>query len=123
MLYSSTVLFIGGVVNSLTLRMASSALTHHPPTFTLVGQTKGGPAQGTWTRDGTRLSQSLFFSIHDAFDRTNNDYTQVIPLKFTLIVRGTFPGVYGLSVSNRDSRSSMARNITIEGTAVSFSEF
>ncbi len=80
-----------------------------PPTFTLYGDTGGGPpVEYTWTRDGVVITNDGSYSI---FIMINNDAFY----RSTLIVTGILPGVYQYSVNNKATHTSMNRDLIIEG--------
>ncbi len=94
------------------------------PTFTLYGDTGGGPpVDHTWTRNGVVItnggSYSISFSINcDAgrftIERLVNSY-----YRSTLIVTGALLGVYRYSVNNRATPTSVDRDINIQGNNLS----
>ncbi len=83
-----------------------------PPTFTLYGDTGGGPpVEYTWTRNGVVITNNSSYSISIWINNYNNAF-----YRSTLIVTGVLPGVYQYSVNNRATPTSVDRDINIEGT-------
>ena len=89
-----------------------------PPSFTLTGDTDGGPPETyNWTRNGAPITNGGSFSISigvngvtdpSAYDRSR--------YRSTLTVTGTQPGMYRYSVSNRATPNTLTSNIiNIEG--------
>jgi hypothetical protein len=97
--------------------ISSSSFLTDPPTFTLVGETSGGPPTTyTWTRDGVEITDSSPFSI--SLSLTSDDAMRYMdaPYESTLTVRGRYPGVYEYGVTNRATTSTITNSINIEGT-------
>ncbi len=91
-----------------------------PPTFTLYGNTSGGPpVEYTWTRNNAVITNNDSYSISI---ETNNDAGQFTIERYsnafyrsTLIVTGVLPGVYQYSVYNKATPSSVDRDFYIDG--------
>ena len=97
-----------------------------PPSFTLIGDTTGGPPEtSTWTRNGVTISDSGSYSISltvPGVTSTNTNVLRDISLIFqqshyrsTLTVTGNLPGVYVYSVNNRAMSAPRTASFTIEG--------
>ena len=100
-----------------------------PPSFTLIGDTRGGPPEiSTWTRNGEVISDNDSYSISLAVNEVNridvfmDDFDDAIlrqsRYRSTLIVTGNLPGVYVYSVINRAMSTPRTASFTIEGTQV-----
>ena len=96
-----------------------------PPSFTLVGDTTGGPPEtSTWTRNGVTISDGGSYSISltvpgvDRFGvfRLDTQIFQQSRYRSTLTVTGNLPGVYVYSVINRAMSAPRTASFTIEGT-------
>ena len=98
-----------------------------PPSFTLIGDTRGGPPEiSTWTRNGEVISDNDSYSTTlkvnevDRIDVYEDDFDDRIlrqtRYRSTLTVTGNLPGVYVYSVSNRVMSAPMTASFTIEGT-------
>ena len=98
-----------------------------PPSFTLVGDTTGGPPEtSTWTRNGVTISDGGSYSISLTVPGVTEYFlfnldTQIFQqsrYRSTLTVIGNLPGVYVYSVINRAMSRSTPRtaSFTIEGT-------
>jgi hypothetical protein len=94
------------------------------PTFTLVGETSGGPPTTyTWTRDGVEITNSSSDSISLSLntvpmepDTPENRIAYLGSLyRSTLTVTGIFPGVYQYSASNRATATPSTESFNIEG--------
>ena len=97
----------------------------NPPSFTLSGDTTGGPPETTtWTRNGMTISDGGSYSISltvPGVDRTDvfNLDTQIFQqsrYRSTLTVTSNLPGVYVYSVINRAMSAPRTASFTIEGT-------
>jgi hypothetical protein len=97
------------------------------PTFTLVGETSGGPPTTyTWTRDGVEITNSSSDSISLSLntvpmepDTPENRIAYLGSLyRSTLTVTGIFPGVYQYSASNRATATPSTASFNIEGTYI-----
>ena len=97
-----------------------------PPSFTLRGDTRGGPPQiSTWTRNGEVISDNDSYSISLAVNEVNRidvfnaSFDEAIleqsRYRSTLTVTGNLPGVYVYSVINRAMSTPRTASITIEG--------
>ena len=114
--------FLDGGISINQVSLSSSSFLTDPPTFTLVGETSGGPPTNyTWARDGEVITDdgpyNISLSLNDSNPRRFMDSLYVS----TLTVTGRYPGVYGYSVTNRATVTSgtvspLTNNITIEGT-------
>ena len=103
----------------------------NPPSFTLVGDTTGGPPEtSTWTRNGVTISDGGSYSISLTVPGVTSSGTsdliavsqifQQSRYRNTLTVTGNLPGMYVYSVINRAMHMSAPRNasFTIEGTDI-----
>ena len=97
-----------------------------PPSFTLRGDTRGGPPEiSTWTRNGEVISDNDSYSISLAVNGVNridvfeDDFDNRIlrqsRYRSTLTVTGNLPGVYVYSVINRAMSAPRTASFTIEG--------
>ena len=97
-----------------------------PPSFTLIGNTTGGPPEtSTWTRNGVNISDGGSYSIsltvpgvpsRDAESlNVVNQIFQQSRYHSTLTVTGNLPGVYVYSVINRAMSEPRTASFTIEG--------
>ena len=98
-----------------------------PPSFTLIGDTRGGPpVTNTWTRNGEVISDGASYSIFLAVNEVNridvfeDDFDDRIlrqtRYRSTLTVTGNLPGVYVYSVINRAMSLPRTASFTIEGS-------
>ncbi len=94
-----------------------------PPTFTLNGDTGGGPpVEYTWTRNGAVIINNGSYNVsiglnHDAAQYTSDvDILSHALYRSTLIVTGVLPGVYQYSVNNEATHSSVNRRFNTEGS-------
>ena len=99
-----------------------------PPSFTLIGDTTGGPPEtSTWTRNGVTISDinggsysisltvpgvtssgtSYLWAVSEIFQQSR--------YRSTLTVTGNLPGVYVYSVINRATSAPRTDSFTIEG--------
>ena len=101
-------------------------LISDPPSFTLRGDTRGGPPEiSTWTRNGEMISDGGSYSISLEVNEVNRidvfevDFDDAIlrqsRYRSTLTVTGNLPGVYVYSVINRAMSAPRTANFTIEG--------
>ena len=106
-----------GAILSVTVTIASSSFTSDPPTFTLFGDTNGGPPTNyTWTRNNVTITDSSSFRTSIMLNRTHDTQGYLIgSYRSTLTVMGRLPGIYQYSVSNRATLDMMTSNIIIEG--------
>ena len=97
-----------------------------PPSFTLIGDTRGGPpVTHTWTRNGEVISDGGSYIISVAVNEVNridvfeDDFDdrilQQTRYRSTLTVTGNLPGVYVYSVINRAMSAPRTASFTIEG--------
>ena len=97
-----------------------------PPSFTLIGDTTGGPPEtSTWTRNGVTISDGGSYSISLTVPGVtsvnvsrlilDNQIFQQSRYRSTLTVTGNLPGVYVYSVINRAMSAPRTANFTIEG--------
>ena len=97
-----------------------------PPSFTLIGDTRGGPpVTSTWTRNGIEISDGGSYNISLAVNEVNridvfeDDFDNRILVqsryRSTLTVTGSLPGVYVFSVINRAMSAPRTASFTIEG--------
>ncbi len=93
-----------------------------PPTFTLYGNTSGGPpVEYTWTRNGAVITNNGSYSIsitNIAGCLNRNWFFNLFCnalYRSTLIVTGVLPGVYQYSVNNKATPTSVNRDFNIEG--------
>ena len=99
------------------MSLSPSSFLTDPLTFTLVGDTRGGPpTTHTWTRNGEKISNGGSFSVYIAMDENDASRFRESVYRSTLTVTGRLPGVYQYSVTNRAMTDSMNGNISIEGT-------
>ena len=114
--------------------VSSSSFLTDPPTFTVVGETSGGPPTSyTWTRNGVEITDggpfNISLSLKESSPRRFRDSLYVS----TLTVTDRYPGVYGYNVTNRaTTRLSLplfafvplvlTDNITIEGIVYSYTD-
>ena len=98
-----------------------------PPSFTLIGDTRGGPPEiSTWTRNGEVVSDNDSYSISLVVNEVNrinvfeDDFNDSIlrqsRYRSTLTVTGNLPGVYVYSVINRAMSVPRTASFAIEGT-------
>ena len=101
-----------------------------PPSFTLIGDTRGGPpVTNTWTMNGEAISDGGSYSISlevpgvdtiDVYEKMFNDAIfRQSRYHSTLTVTGNLPGVYVYSVINRAMSAPKTSSFTIEGMQVS----
>ena len=104
-------------------------LTADPSSFTLIGDTRGGPPEiSTWTRNGQVISDSDSYSISLEVNEVNridvfmDDFDDRVlrqsRYRSTLTVTGNLPGVYVYSVINRALSTPRTTNFTIEGIGI-----
>ena len=97
-----------------------------PPSFTLIGDTRGGPpVTNTWTRNGEVISDCGSYSISLAVNEVNridvyyydfdNQILRQSRYRSILTVTGNLPGVYVYSVINRAMSAPRTASFTIEG--------
>ena len=122
-------LLIGvGNINMNTVSLVDPSFMADPPSFTLIGDTIGGPPVAKkWTRNGQVISDGGSYSISlevpgvnriDLFSSSFNDLIlQESHYRSTLTVTGNLPGVYVYSVINRAMSAPRTASFTIEGMA------
>ena len=104
-----------------------------PPSFTLLGNTRGGPPEiSTWTRNGEVISDNDSYSISLVVNEVNRidvfatDFDDAIlrqsRYRSTLTVTGNLPGVYVYSVINRAMSAPRTASFTIEGIGIDTAE-
>ncbi len=106
-----------GAIDQSTVTLNSSFMAT-PPTFTLYGDTGGGPpaVEYTWTRNGDVITNndSYSISIDDAGQFTIERYYNAY-YRSTLIVTSVLPGVYQYSVNNKATPCSVDRDFNLQG--------
>ena len=97
--------------------ITSSSFIAASPSFTLAGDTEGGPPETyTWTRNGAPITNNDSFSISIGVNGATDKNAYVNSrYRSTLTVTGTLPGMYQYSVSNRATNNTLTSNINIEG--------
>ena len=95
------------------------------PSFTLIGNTIGGPPEtSTWTRNGVTIdggSYSISLTVPGVTSTATRDLIAVNQIfkqsryHSTLTVTGNLPGVYVYSVINRAMSAPRTASFTIEG--------
>ena len=116
-----------GAINMNTASLLVSSFMADPPSFTLIGDTSGGPpVNSTWTRNGEVISDGGSYRISLAVNEVNTfrvgnsdlfdgAILQESRYRSTLTVTGNLPGVYVYSVINRAMSAPRTANFTIEG--------
>ena len=100
--------------NNVSLSSSSSFLTD-PPTFTLFGDTSGGPPTTyIWIRNGQIISNSASYSISIQVNEDISARFRESHYRSRLTVTGRLPGLYAYTVVNR-ATSTRNNVITIEG--------
>ena len=101
-----------------------SAFGNDPPTFTLRGDTSGGPPETyIWRRNGQEISDGYTYSIsirvNDVFSRIPTSMTATVNqesrYRSTLVVTGDQPGVYEYSATNRATNATVVDSFNIQG--------
>ena len=106
--------------NQISLSPSSSFLTD-PPTFTLFGDTKGGPPTiYTWTRNGQVISSNASYSISIQVNEDSTARFRQSQYRSRLTVTGRLPGVYQYSVTNRAMSTMRTSSFNIEGEKSSY---
>ena len=116
-----------GAINTSSISLMDSSFMVDPPSFTLIGDTTGGPPEtSTWTRNGVTISDGYSYSISltvpGVTSRDTSDLRDVSQIfqqsryRSTLTVTGNLPGVYVYSVINRAMSTPRTCSFTIEGT-------
>ncbi len=114
-----------GAITENEVTLQSSSFMATSPTFTLYGDTGGGPpVEYTWTRNGAVIPNNDSYIISITLngpvstsirDRLSNAFYRSI-----LIVTGVLPGVYQYSVNNKATPTSMDGNFSIEGNRYTY---
>ncbi len=109
-----------GAITQSTVTLNSSSFTATPPTFTLYGDTGGGPpVEYTWTRNGAVITNNgsyhTYFELNTDATRFTGEQLSNAFYRSPLIVTGVLPGAYRYSVNNKVTPTSMDRDINIEG--------
>ena len=118
-----------GVINTSSISLVDPSFMADPPSFTLVGDTTGGPPEtSTWTRNGVTISDGGSYNISLTVPgvtsketsqlRAVNQIFQQSHYRSTLTVIGNLPGVYVYSVINRAMSAPRNASFTIEGIYV-----
>ncbi len=120
MTLSVSLYIVRGAITQNTVTRVSSSFMATPPTFTLYGDTGGGPpVEYTWTRNGVVItnggSYNIFIGINNDAGQYTNEILSNAYYRSTLIVTGVLPGVYQYSVNNKAMPTSVDRDINIEG--------
>ena len=98
------------------MSLSSSSFLAGPPTFTLMGETRGGPPTTFhWRRNGVEITNSGSTTISISLKNVEERFTESVYVS-TLVVRGNLPGVYQYSVTNRAMTNSREDSFVIEGT-------
>jgi len=102
--------------NQVSSSFSFDSIQADPPTFTLRGDTSGGPPESyTWRRNGEEIVANSSYNISIAVNGLSSNAHQNALYRSTLIVTGRFPGVYEYSVINRAMSERLLHNIIIEG--------
>ena len=87
-----------------------------PPTFSLVGESFGGPPTTfTWRRNGAVITANSSHGISIAAEERAYHESRY---RSTLTVTGHFPGEYQYSVTNRATTSTINRRFSIESKLI-----
>ncbi len=106
----------GSITSSPQISLQSSSFGSNPPTFTLAGDTSGGPPTTyTWTRNGEVITDGVPYSISIAVNGNSETVYQESRYRSTLTVSGTLPGLYEYSVTNRATTTTRTSSFNIEG--------
>ncbi len=97
-----------------------------PPTFTLYGDTGGGPpVEYSWTKNGAVITNGGSYNIFIGINIGNHEAGQFrfdiflnAFYRSTLIVTGVLPGVYQYSVNNKATPNRVDRNFNIQGIII-----
>ena len=99
----------GVIITNEVVLVDSAFHDINPPTFTLQGDTSGGPpVTYSWRRNGQELSDggaySISIRVNDVFKRNSHNSgtrtaNQESLYRSTLVVTGDLPGVYEYSVT------------------------
>ena len=102
---------LDGIITTNNVTLSSSSFGAVPPSFTLVGETRGGPPTSyTWTRNGATITTGISISLKNVPER----FLESVYVS-TLVVTGNLPGVYQYSVTNRAMSNSRDSSFIIEG--------
>ena len=111
-----------GVITSNEVSLSSSSFMADPPTFTLYGDTSGGPPETRmWTRDGQVItdddSHNISIAVNGgtATSSPSYDVRRNCHYRSTLAVRGNLPGVYQYSAGNRVTNPMVMDSFNIGG--------
>ena len=105
-----------GVITTNRLSLSSSSFLTDPPTFTLFGDTSGGPPTTyTWTRNDQVISNNASYNISIHAQVNNTSVRMSSQYRSILTVTGRLPGVYQYSVTNRATSAMITNSTTIEG--------
>ena len=115
--------FIGrGVVEIDEVFLFSSSCMSDPPTFTLFGNTSGGPPTTyIWTRNGQVITNDASYTIAIQVNRGAGARFAHSLYRSILTVTGRLPGVYQYSVTNRATSGMVTDQFMIEGKLYSLS--
>ena len=130
--FSLGVISIDTTIDNRNIRLVD-LLMADPPSFTLLGDTRGGPPEiSTWTRNGEVINDNDSYSISLAVYEVNRidvfavDFDDAIlqqsRYRSTLTVTGNLPGVYVYSVMNRAMSAPRTASFTIEGIGIDTAE-
>ena len=110
----------GAITNNQVSLSSSSSFLTDPPTFTLFGDTRGGPPTTyTWTRNGGVISNSASYSISIQVNEGSLARFRESQYRSRLTVTGRLPGRYEYNVTNRAAMFiTRSSNIIIEGENV-----
>ena len=98
------------------LSLASTSFQTIPPTFTLHGDTRGGPPTTyTWTRNGEVITDDGPYSISVAVNGADETVYHQSRYRSTLTVTGDLPGLYQYSATNRATPTPRTSSLKIEG--------
>ena len=113
-----------GAITANEVALADSAFGDDPPTFTLHGDTSGGPPETyIWRRNGQEISDggaySISIRVNDVFSDAPTSTTALVNreshYRSTLVVTGDLPGVYEYFVTNRATNTMVVKSFNIEG--------
>ena len=117
--------FVGrGIITVNEVDILESDFMADPPTFTLRGDTRGGPPETyIWRRNGEVISDggpySISIRVNDVFRNNPNSMTRIVNqesrYRSTLVVNGDLPGVYEYSVTNRATNTIVVDTFNVEG--------
>ena len=117
---NNTVFFAGrGVVELDEVFLFSSSFMSDPPTFTLFGNTSGGPPTAyTWARNGQVITNNASYTTAIQVNQGAGACFAHSLYRSTLTVTGVLPGVYQYSVTNRATSGMVTYQINIEGIII-----